>query len=233
MTAPLRIAVIGDGRMGRAVSAAAAGAGDVVTAVIGRGTPITWETLAGADVAIDFTTPDAAPGNVKACVDARCPVVVGTTGWDAAVPDVERHVAAHHGAMLRAANFSLGVLAFGLLVREAARAARSLPALSALLVETHHAAKLDAPSGTARALAAEWAGVRGETLPVTSIRLGSVPGTHELVLDLPHEQLLLRHEVRDRRVFAAGAIAAAHWLPGRTGIFTLADVFDVTGDRHA
>ena len=91
------------------------------------------------------------------------------------------------------------------------------------LVETHHAQKLDAPSGTARLLATVAERARGRPVPITSVRTGHVPGTHELILDGPFEQVRLVHEARDRRVFASGALAAAKWLAGRRGVFTLDD----------
>ena len=94
---------------------------------------------------------------------------------------------------------------------------------------THHAQKLDAPSGTARALAADAEAASGRAIPITSVRVGRVPGTHELILDAAYEQVRLVHEARDRRVFAAGALAAARWLAGRRGVFTLDDFLGEQG----
>jgi len=225
----LSIAVIGDGRMGRAVREAAMDAGDAVVAVIGRGDVVTGGTLRGATVAIEFTEPGEAPANVRACVDAGCPIVVGTTGWYAVLPDITSYVNAHGGTLLWAPNFSLGVAVLAELVRHAASLTSHLAGVSAAFVEVHHAAKKDAPSGTALALAGAWAAVAGSTPPVTSVRVGHVPGTHELLLDSRYEQLTLRHEARDRRVFADGALAAARWLQGRRGVFTLSDVLQIAG----
>jgi 4-hydroxy-tetrahydrodipicolinate reductase len=151
--------------------------------------------------------------------------VSGTTGWDAARAAVEDEVRARGGAFLWAPNFSLGVQLF---VRLAAEAARLLAApaagFDAHLVETHHRHKLDAPSGTARLIADRAGAAQGRPLPVTSVRTGSVPGTHELVFDAPFEQVRLVHEARDRRAFAAGALAAARWLATRgAGVHTLDD----------
>lgn len=92
------------------------------------------------------------------------------------------------------------------------------------IVETHHSAKLDAPSGTAAMLAGTMEPALGAVIPITSIRVGSVPGTHTILLDAPFEQLRLEHDVRDRRVFADGALAAAAWIAGRSGVFTMRDV---------
>ena len=96
------------------------------------------------------------------------------------------------------------------------------------LVETHHTEKKDAPSGTGRLLADRAGAAAGRTVPVTSVRVGQVPGTHELVLDAGFEQVRLVHEARDRRVFAAGALAAARWLVGRTGVFTMDDMLGMS-----
>lgn len=222
----LRLAVIGDGRMGRAVAALAPECGFDVVAAIGetQAAPagITRELLNGAEVAIEFTVPAAAAANVRGCVAAGCPVVSGTTGWDAERPLVEQAVKDAEGAMLWAPNFSLGVHLFAQIAAYAARRIAAVDAGFDLhLIDTHHAAKLDAPSGTARLIAARVAESSGRELPITSVRTGSVPGTHEIVFDAPFEQIRLEHVARDRRVFAAGALAAARWIVGRHGVFTL------------
>ena len=138
-------------------------------------------------------------------------------------------------ALLWAPNFALGVHLFAKVVAEAARLlAHDAAAFDAHLIETHHVRKVDAPSGTARMLAkvAEHARASNradaspsDSVPITSVRTGHVPGTHELVFDAPFEQIRLVHEARDRRVFAAGALAAARWLvqEKRRGVFTLDD----------
>jgi 4-hydroxy-tetrahydrodipicolinate reductase len=219
-----RIAIIGDGKMGKAVAGVVRDAGLDVVTIIGDGTPITRETLAGATVAIEFTQPDAAVGNVKACIDAGCPVVVGTTGWSAHLGELTSYASARNGTFLWAANFSLGVHLFAELARYAGTLFARVPAFDAHLVETHHTAKKDAPSGTALMLRDATTPTLGHDIPITSVRVGSVPGTHELVFDATYEQITLTHTARDRRVFAEGAVAAARWLVGRTGVFTLADM---------
>lgn len=218
--------------MGSAVAALAAERGWPVVARIGAagndgGAGITETSLEGADVAIEFTTPQSAPANIRACVRARCPVVVGTTAWDAERLDVERDVLAGGGRMLWAPNFSLGVNLFWAVAEEAARLAARLPGFDAHILEVHHTAKRDAPSGTALELAARTGSALGRPVPVTSIRVGSVPGTHALLLDGAYEQVRLEHIARDRRAFAAGALDAARWLverPAAPGVFTVRDV---------
>ncbi len=221
----MRVAVVGAGKMGRAVAALAAERGAQVVAVLGRGDAITPASLAGADVAVEFTEPAAAAANARACVAAGCPVVVGTTGWLDALPALRAEVDAAGGRLLWAANFSVGVNAMLAVVAAAARALRDA-GFAAHLVETHHAAKKDAPSGTALALAAAAESGWGAPVATTSVRVGHVPGTHTLLFDAPFEQVRLTHEARDRRVFAEGALVAARWLAAARGpgVYTMQDV---------
>lgn len=234
----IRVAVIGTGRMGRAVAELAASLGCDVVATIDSarnegGAGITRESLGGADVAIEFTVPASAPANVRACARAGCPVVVGTTGWQAEREEVEREVLAAGGAMLAAGNFSLGANLFFAVAREAVRLVAAARGFDAHIVETHHAAKLDSPSGTALVLKREADSALGRDVPVTSVRVGSVPGTHELIFDAAFEQIRLTHDVRDRRVFAEGALVAARWLAGRRGIHSMHDVLAGDGSGHS
>jgi 4-hydroxy-tetrahydrodipicolinate reductase len=223
----LRLAIIGPGRMGSAVADLARAGGIDVVATIATGTPINPASLQHATVAVEFTEPASAAANVRACVLAGCPVVVGTTGWYDQLPGITEFVMNHGGALLWAANFSLGVHALAQLVRRAGELFAALPGFDAALIETHHAAKKDAPSGTARMLQNEFALARKSTVPITSVRVGSVPGTHALILDGAFEQVVISHEARDRRVFAEGALVAARWLAGRRGVFTLDDMLSV------
>ena len=218
------LALIGMGKMGRALQQLAPERGCRVVATLDAHHLITRESLAGAQVAIEFTAPDAASGNVRACVAAGVPVVVGTTGWYAELAAVSAEVSRAGGAMLTAPNFSVGVAIFDRVVAEAARLFAVVDGFDAHLVETHHAAKKDAPSGTAVSLAASAERASGRAMPITSVRVGSVPGTHEALFDGAFEQVRLVHEARDRRVFAEGALAAARWLVGRRGVFTMQDV---------
>jgi 4-hydroxy-tetrahydrodipicolinate reductase len=223
-----RLALIGLGKMGQTLRYLAPERGCIIAAEIGaegneRGMAITRESLRDADVAIEFTTPESAPWNVRACARAGCPVVVGTTGWDAERSAVEREVLTAGGAMLAAPNLSLGVNVFFQIAEYAARLTGRLSAFDAHIVETHHAAKRDAPSGTALELARRTSAARQLDIPISSIRTGNVPGTHTLLLDGGFEQISLEHVARDRRVFADGAMTAAGWLIGKHGIFTMTD----------
>ncbi|MFL5608435.1 MAG: 4-hydroxy-tetrahydrodipicolinate reductase [Gemmatimonadaceae bacterium] len=220
----LPLALIGMGRMGRALEQLAPDRGFRVVATIHHEHAITKESLNGAAVAIEFTTPAAAAANVLACASVGCPVVVGTTGWYEQLPTVRRIVEQSRGALLTAPNFSVGVAIFERIVAEAARLFADQPFFDSHMIETHHTAKKDAPSGTAASLARAAEAASAKPMPITSVRVGSVPGTHEVLFDGAFEQVRLVHEARDRRVFAEGALAAARWLVGRTGVFTMQDV---------
>ena len=231
----MRIALIGMGKMGRAIALLAPDRDCEVVARIdpggSEGGVVSRETLRNAEVAIEFTVPGAAPANIRACLAAGCPVVVGTTGWYHELAAVSAEVAQAKGALLTAPNFSVGVAIFDRVVAEAARLFGGVPGFDAHLIETHHNEKKDAPSGTAGSLARTAEAAMGRPVPITSVRVGSVPGTHELVFDAPFEQVRLVHEARDRRVFAEGALVAARWLIGRTGVFGMQDVLSTPHSR--
>ncbi len=229
---PVRVALVGMGRMGRALDALAPERGVEIVARLDaaemqRG--LTRDDLQGAQVAIEFTQPECAIDNAVACLALGCPVVLGTTGWAAQRSALEAGIDRFRCAALWAPNFSLGVQLFLAFVEDAARRLRSVSAFDTHVIETHHTAKRDAPSGTAIALAERVASGLGHTVPVTSVRVGSVPGTHEVVFDAPFEQIRFTHEARDRRVFADGALTAAQWLAaGRPpALYSLQDVLSL------
>jgi 4-hydroxy-tetrahydrodipicolinate reductase len=222
------IAVIGDGKMGRTIAQMVQDKGWHLTAMLDEehnrgGAGITRRALGDPDVAIEFTEPKSAVGNIMACIHEGVPVVVGTTGWYESLPLIVEAANEEEAALLWAPNFSVGVNLFVELARQAARI-MAHSGFSAAMVETHHSAKKDAPSGTALSIVKAMESELGTKLPVTSIRTGSVPGTHELIFDAPFEQIVMRHEARDRRVFADGALRAAEWLKGKKGAFTMRDV---------
>jgi 4-hydroxy-tetrahydrodipicolinate reductase len=222
------IAVIGDGKMGRIIAQMVQERGWHLTAMLGSGhnqggSGITRRALGDPDVAIEFTEPASAVPNIMACIHEGVPVVVGTTGWYQSLPLITEAANAENATLLWAPNFSIGVTLFVELAREAGRI-MSKSDFSTAMVETHHSAKKDAPSGTALAITRAMEGPLGKSVPVTSVRTGSVPGTHELIFDAPFEQISMRHEARDRRVFADGALRAAAWLRGKQGVFTMRDV---------
>ena len=229
---PLSIAIIGSGLMGTAISKLAPEHGLEVAGMLTREdmadpSDDTRALLGHVDVALEFTTPATAVANVRMCLDASCPVIVGTTGWYDALPEVSASVRAQGGSLLWAPNFSLGVAILSQLVRRAGQLTAGLDQFDVRLRESHHTAKRDVPSGTAIALEATLASELGRSVPSSAVRTGSVPGTHEVTFDGLFEQITLTHEALDRRVFADGALTAAGWLVGRTGVFTMDDVFGV------
>ncbi len=220
----MRLTIVGDGKMGRAVAELAEEHGHVVHAIIGHaenagGAALTRERLAGVDAAIEFTRPDAVVGNLERLIDAGIPTVTGTTGWSTELPRIVRLVEARRGALLHAANFSVGIHLFLRAARDLATRFAGRPEFDCFILEEHHAAKKDAPSGTAATLRERLREADpGREFPITSVRAGSIPGTHLVTYDGPHETVALSHVARTRRGFAAGALAAAEWLPGRPGV---------------
>lgn len=231
MTAPVRLALVGMGKMGRALAQLAPERGCEVVATLDVTDAIDTRTLCGADVAIEFTAPDAAVGNIRRLVESGCPVVVGTTGWYDELSAVTDLVTTNGGALLWAPNFSIGVNLFREIVVRAAAIMKGAAGFDAHLLEVHHAAKKDAPSGTAASLSESAAPELGRSIPVTSVRVGAVPGTHELIFDAPFETIRLEHVARDRRVFADGALTAAKWLVGRRGVYQMQDVLAISSSR--
>jgi 4-hydroxy-tetrahydrodipicolinate reductase len=226
----MRIVIVGNGRMGRAVAALAQQRGHTIHCVIqarenASGGALTPARLAGADVAVEFTRPDAAPLNLERLIEAGIPTVTGTTGWSPELPRVAGLVERRGGALLHGANFSVGVQIFLRAARDLGRRFAGHPEFDAFILEEHHAAKLDAPSGTARALQE---GLRESDptrpFPITSVRAGAIPGTHSVTYDGPYETLSLSHVARSREGFAAGALAAAEWLPAHPGVHTFEEM---------
>ena len=230
------LAIIGDGKMGQAIRQLALDKGWQVSAIIGEresaeGVGVSRKSLGEPDVAVEFTQPSAAVANATACLRASVPVVVGTTGWYESLPEVTRVARETGTPLLWSPNFSLGVNVMIEVARYAASLMKNLDDFDAHIIETHHTRKKDAPSGTAIAIAKAASDALERPIPTTSIRTGSVPGTHELIFDGSFEQLSIVHEARDRRVFAEGALRAADWLVGKQGVFTMRDVLQLDS-RH-
>ena len=222
-----RLAIVGMGKMGHAIEQLARERDCEVVARLDvaettRGIDVA--SLNGAQVAVEFTTPSAAAKNVRALIATGVPTVVGTTGWYDALPEVAAEVKKRNGALLTATNFSLGVNAFEAILTQAAAILAATGGFDAHMVELHHSAKKDAPSGTAHTLEKAASAAWGKPIPITSVRTGSIPGTHEVIFDAPFETIRIAHVARDRKVFAEGAIVAAKWLVGRQGVFTMKDV---------
>lgn len=223
----MRILLLGYGRMGRLVEALAPEYGCEVAGIVDDGSPAgALEGDFGAvDVAIDFTLAEAVPHNLPRLAARGLNVVIGTTGWAAHEAGL-RGIAERAGiGVLAAANFSLGMNLFQVVVEEAARRFAAHADYGAWVYELHHGAKKDAPSGTALQLQAgmERAGY-ARPINMASTRAGSIPGTHTVGFDGPSDTITFTHEVRDRAVFARGALEAARWLKGRRGWFSMRDM---------
>jgi 4-hydroxy-tetrahydrodipicolinate reductase len=239
----MKLAILGYGRMGRAVEEIAHARGHEVTAILDiaeneAGNGINAAALKGAEVAIDFSAGDAVLPNVRSCAQLGVGIVVGTTGWEADRDEVERAVRSAEGALLHSPNFSVGMLFFLRVVENAARLVNRLDEFDVHLSETHHRHKKDHPGGTARRLAdilvneidrkESWSTALTEGTPVdpavlqlSVARVGEVPGIHEVGIESADDSILLRHEARGRTGFARGAVLGAEWLNGKAGIYTM------------
>jgi len=224
----MRILLLGHGRMGRLVESLAPEYGGAIAGVIDEHSgdrAIADGRYGEVDVAIDFTLADAVARNFPQLAARRINVVIGTTGWQSQEAEM-REIAKNAGiGVLAAANFSLGMNVFQLAVEEASRHFAKHPEFGAWIHESHHAAKKDAPSGTALTLKKGMAQA-GYQRPIdmSSTRVGAVPGTHTVGFDGPSETIEFTHTVRDRAVFARGALTAAKWLAGKRGWFSIRDV---------
>ena len=219
----VRLLLVGHGRMGRLVETLAPGEGfDVVGAVSSRNAGAEWPS---ADVAIDFSVAGAVPSTVARLARHHIPVVIGTTGWQAEEQAVRSTAASANLGVVASPNFAVGVNVFFAVAERLGALMAGQPSFGAWIHESHHAAKRDAPSGTAIALE-QRVRLQGYAadLPIASTRAGSIPGTHTLGFDAASETITLTHQARDRAAFARGALLAARWLDGRHGWFTMTDV---------
>ena len=224
----MRLLLVGYGRMGTLVERMAPDYGFEVVGYLDIFNNIAGQGVASqpdADVAIDFSTASSVVENLPLLAARGVNLVIGTTGWQAHESEM-RQVAAEAGiGVVAASNYSLGANLFQSLVEHAAALFAKHPAYGAWVYEIHHAAKQDAPSGTALTLklAMERAGY-ARPIDMASSRAGSVPGTHTVGFDGPFETVTLTHSNRDRAAFAQGALEAARWVHGKRGWFTIRDV---------
>ena len=218
----LNLLIVGHGKMGRLVEQLALEQGHRVSGVVDLHRA-DWD--APADVAIDFSTADALADNFTRYVARSLNVVIGTTGWGSAEPAYREQAKQAGLGVVASANFSVGVNLFEMIVAEAARLMAPQAGYGAWIHEAHHAAKRDAPSGTAILLrdAMTRAGF-SRTIDISSTRAGAIPGTHTIGFDALSDTIELTHTARDRRGFAAGALLAAAFVARRHGWYTMADV---------
>ena len=232
----MKIALLGYGRMGQAIEQIA----------INRGHDIVIKTskdsgynIKDADVAIDFSIPNAAFNNISNCLNNNVPVISGTTGWLDKYNDAVSLCEKNKGAFIYASNFSLGVNIFFELNEILAKMMTKLEDYKVDIEEIHHTKKLDAPSGTAITLAegvvknhsqySNWKLDEStkNTLPITAKRIPDVPGTHIITYKSDIDTIKIEHEAHSRQGFALGAVIAAEWIIGKTGVFTMKDVLSL------
>ena len=218
----MKLLLIGYGKMGRLVETLAPAEGFEVVGAVDENTTTDWPP---ADVAIDFSIAAAVPGTVSRLAAKRIPIVIGTTGWQEYEAAVRALVADAGIGVVAAPNFAIGVNVFLAVAERLGALMAAQPSFGAWIHELHHAAKRDAPSGTALAMEQRLRrqGYSAE-VPIASTRTGSIPGTHTLGFDAASETITLTHQARDRAAFARGALLAARWLHGRQGWFSMTDV---------
>ncbi|HEX6851221.1 MAG TPA: dihydrodipicolinate reductase C-terminal domain-containing protein [Candidatus Polarisedimenticolaceae bacterium] len=218
----MKVAIVGHGKMGVEIAKAAQARGHLVVATLDRGDAL--EGARGAEVAFEFTEPSAAGSNVTSLLRAGQHVVCGTTGWDPAGAGIDAIAREAGRAAVVAPNFSIGVNLFFEIVAEAARRLSGTGLYDPWLFETHHRQKLDAPSGTAKKLAGVVDAFGGRRTSVAAARAGFEPGHHEVGFDGEHDAIVLTHRARGRAGFAAGAVLAAEWARGKSGLHGFEEV---------
>jgi 4-hydroxy-tetrahydrodipicolinate reductase len=241
----MKIALIGYGKLGHQIEQIAQTKGhEIIAKFSSQSPPIqeSKETLQNVDVCIDFSSPYCVVDNIKALAEQGKSVVVGTTGWYDQLNEVKDYVLNTNIGFLYAPNFSIGMLRFMQIIKEAAKLFNKLPEYDVGGMEIHHNQKVDSPSGTAETLAnilleelKRKRSVVYETLDreiapselhFASLRCGSTPGTHTIYFDSPNDTIELTHRVRDRAGLARGAVAAAEWLRNKKGFYSLNDMFN-------
>jgi 4-hydroxy-tetrahydrodipicolinate reductase len=242
----VKIGLFGYGKMGQTIKRIALDRGhEIVWQIdVDNRDRVTPALLREAEVAIEFSQPAAALHNVRACLEAGVAVVSGTTGWLEQLPEAEAYCRAQGGAMLWSSNFSVGVNLFFALNRYLARLLNTRPEYAPDITEIHHIHKLDAPSGTAVTLAKDLiAAVDARTgwrllpapagpaeVPIRAIREGEAPGTHIVRWQSDIDELAIEHRAHSREGFALGAVLAAEWIRGRSGVFSMAEVLSIHQD---
>lgn len=235
----MKVAIIGYGKMGHEIEKVLIARGHCVSLIIDKDSAddLTPENLAKVDVAIEFSAPDVAYGNICACLEAGTPVVCGTTAWLDRYDQVASLCKARKGAFFYASNYSVGVNMFFSINRELATMMNRFSQYDVTLSEVHHTAKKDAPSGTAITLAegilegierkTQWhlgTTTEAQQLEVTAIRRSVVPGTHTVVWESEADLIQIEHTAKNRSGFAVGAVMAAEFLIDKRGVYTMSDM---------
>lgn len=244
----MKIVLLGYGKMGQLIEKFALKRGHEVVLIVDANNrdSIGVADLEGADVAIDFSTPEAALSNISLCFESNLPIVMGTTGWYEHMQEVKETCLEAEQALLYGSNFSIGVNVFFHINRLLARAMDPYKQYDVQVEEIHHIHKLDAPSGTAITIAegildnytskSSWVNEvvgaendvinKPDELLIESLRIEEVPGTHTVLYSSEVDQIEFKHTAHNRDGFALGAVVAAEWLEGRTGFFQVTEIFD-------
>ncbi|MCC7332258.1 MAG: 4-hydroxy-tetrahydrodipicolinate reductase [Flavobacteriales bacterium] len=235
----MKIAILGYGKMGKAIEKVALERGHTVDLKINIDNikDLTIENLKKCDVAIEFTEPSSAISNIRKCFEAKIPVVVGTTGWYDHFEEIKTQCLTSNGCLLYATNFSLGVNIFFELNKRLAELMNKFNSYQVFMEEIHHTEKKDAPSGTAITLAEgiiqkldkkkKWINepsTTDEILGIISKRIPDVPGTHEVIYQSSEDEIKITHTAYNRSGFALGAVIGAEYISRKTGVFTIKDI---------
>lgn len=234
----MNIALLGYGKMGKLTSEAAEIGGHTVLKQFTSKEPLlSADQIENIDCLIDFSVPDAVTSAISIAVEAKVNIVVGTTGWERAILDDLTDVS--DSAIFVAANFSIGVNLFRLIVKHATKLLDTAGEYDVAINEIHHKSKLDSPSGTALRISEDILSrssskknistdsspdkIPNATLQITSERIDDVIGIHEISFESDVDSILFRHQMNDRNAFAVGALAIAEWLRGKRGILGFKD----------
>ena len=236
----MKIALIGYGKMGKAIEKLALAKGHQITAIVDSQNSIENTNFDDVDVAIEFTRPELAVKHMNFCLEIGLPIVVGTTAWQNELKIITENVSKYNGALVHASNFSIGVNLFFEMNKQLAKIMEAHPAYKLEMTEIHHTQKLDKPSGTAVTLAEEiieqntnyknWRLAESNELEIGNeffihaLREENVPGTHLVNYSSPIDSIQIQHIAHTRDGFALGAILAAEWIKNKKGIFTMKDV---------
>lgn len=232
----MKIALLGYGRMGKEIEKIALQRGHQIVLKVSDNSDY---DITKADVAIDFSVPNAAFHNISKCIRYNIPVVSGTTGWLSSYEEAKNLCIKHNGAFIYASNFSLGVTIFFELNKQLARLMSNVQGYNTSIEEIHHTKKLDAPSGTAITLAegiiqnsdkTNWelnSHNSETTIPIHAKRIPEVPGIHTISYDAEVDSIEIKHTAHNRKGFALGAVVAAEWLQDKKGVFSMKDVLNI------
>ncbi|NLA24048.1 MAG: 4-hydroxy-tetrahydrodipicolinate reductase [Bacteroidales bacterium] len=238
----MRIAIIGYGKMGKEIETRAKELGHEITHIFDVHNIEELKNLKSdeTDVAIEFSRPDTAPDNIKTCLKNGIQIVTGTTGWNDSLEEITSYCKENNACLFYASNFSIGMNIFFEINKILAKLMSSQQAYNAKMQETHHIHKLDAPSGTAVSLAMQiienhpnyvkWVLNNDESisnLPIFAFREGEVPGDHSVKWDSEWDNITISHSAKNRKGFVNGAIMAAEFVIGKTGVYQMKDLLNL------